>query len=88
MRVMSGDKFTVRERAEDILLGSLGFGESAVIVEVLRTPDGYKGTGSFKDGETFTFESDEAPDELQLWALEILKSGTTGTDPLPHNLGS
>jgi hypothetical protein len=78
---MSDEKFTVRERAEDILLGSLGFGESAVIVEVRRTPQGYKGTGSFKDGETFTFESDEAPDELQLWALEILKSGRAAQNP-------
>jgi hypothetical protein len=88
MGAMSGEKFTVRERAEDILLGSLGFGESAVIVEVLRTPQGYKGTGSFRDGETFSFESDETPDDLQLWALDILKPGQTGKDASPHTPGN
>lgn len=61
-----------RARAEDILLGALGFGEAAHIVEVLRSETGYRGRGRFDDGESFDFESDEELDEIQLWALKIL----------------
>jgi hypothetical protein len=61
-------------RAEDILLGSLGFGEEASLVEVHRTADGFAGTGCWDDGEKFSFESEEdiPLDELEEWALSIL----------------
>lgn len=59
-------------RAEDILLGSLGFGEDATIVSVVRANPGYQGIGRWKDGEIFEFQHDEPLDELEEWALEIL----------------
>ena len=68
------DFLSPEKRAEDILLGALGFGEEASILKVARTEDGFSGVGAWPDGETFEFESDEAPSELETWALEILKS--------------
>ena len=71
----SSDGLSPRQRAEDILLGSLGYGEEAKLVSVARTTcGGYSGTGSFSDGEIFKFECDDELTELQLWALEILIS--------------
>ena len=60
-------------RAEDILLGSLGFGEDAEILSVERTRKGYRGTGAWRDGEKFSFESTDVVDGLQDWALRILE---------------
>ncbi len=60
-------------RAQDILLGSLGIGEEAVIVSLETSADGYKGVARWADGETFPFASDEPPDELQQWAITVLK---------------
>jgi hypothetical protein len=68
------DELTPTMRAEDILLGSLGYGEEAHIVSVLRTETGYRGVARWSDGEEFPFESDDALDELELWALELLAS--------------
>jgi len=59
-------------RAEDIILGSLGFAEEASIVSVEITAEGYKGSGKWKDGEVFDFESEDELDELEHWALSIL----------------
>ena len=66
------DDLSPRVRAEDIVLGSLGFGEEARVVFIERTPDGYKGIGRWADGEEFPFESDDEVDELTEWALQIL----------------
>ncbi len=61
-------------RAEDILLGSLGIGEDAKIVSIEESKDGgYAGIARWPDGETFSFESDEPMDELQQWALLVVK---------------
>jgi hypothetical protein len=60
-------------RAQDILLGSLGIGEEAVIVSVEASAEGYHGVARWPDGETFPFASEEPPDELEQWALAILK---------------
>ena len=68
----SGDDLSPEVRAEDILLGSLGFGEEARIVSVERTADGYRGVGKWPDGEQFEFESDDELYELQRWALEFV----------------
>ena len=68
----SADGLSPRQRAEDILLGSLGFGEDAKLVSVERTVEGYRGRGVFTDGEHFDFESDDELTELQAWALELL----------------
>ncbi len=61
-----------RTRAEDILLGSLGYGEGARIISVARDKVGYHGVARWDDGEEFTFSSDEENDQLQDWALTIL----------------
>jgi hypothetical protein len=68
----NGDDLSPLVRAEDIILGSLGFGEEARIVSIERTPEGYKGIGRWADGEEFPFESDDEVDELTEWALGIL----------------
>ena len=68
----NGDDLSPKVRAEDIILGSLGFGEEARIVSIQRTPEGYKGIGRWADGEEFPFESDDEIDELTEWALGIL----------------
>lgn len=57
-------------RAEDILLGSLGFGEDARLVRVEATGDGYRGEGVWSDGEEFSFEYDDEVTELIAWALK------------------
>lgn len=67
-----GDDLSPLVRAEDIILGSLGFGEEARVVSVERTSDGYKGVGRWADGEEFPFESDDEMDELTEWALDLL----------------
>jgi hypothetical protein len=67
-----GDDLSPRVRAEDILLGSLGFGEEAQIVSIERTSSGYKGIGTWPDGERFEFESEDDLSELDQWALSVL----------------
>ena len=70
---MTEDVLDERCRAEDILLGGLGFGEDARIVSLKVREDGlFEGTGQFSDGETFTFEADDCPGELERWAIGIL----------------
>jgi hypothetical protein len=72
---MGDDGVDERSRAEDILLGSVGFGEDARIVSVERTDAGYCGIGKFSDGESFKFEYGEDLDDLQIWALQVLQAG-------------
>ena len=67
-----GDDLSPLVRAEDVILGSLGFGEEARVVAIERTSDGYKGVGRWADGEEFPFESDDEMDELTEWALGLL----------------
>ena len=71
---MKDASLTERVRAKDILLGSLGFGEEAQIVSVERIEKGYRGIGTWKDGETFEFESKDDIDELQEWALRVVEN--------------
>lgn len=73
------DDLSPQSRAEDILLGSLGFGEEAKILSVERTPQGYRGVGVWPDGEKFKFENDDELDPLQVWALGVvIKSAGSG----------
>ena len=74
----NGDDLSPQVRAEDILLGSLGFGEDARMVSIERTDNGYRGTGLWGDGSKFSFESDDELDGLQLWALEFVLSERLG----------
>jgi hypothetical protein len=71
----NGDDLSPQTRAEDILLGSLGFGEEAKILTVERTSQGYRGIGVWPDGEKFQFENDDELDALQVWALGVLACG-------------
>ena len=66
------DDLSPRVRAEDIILGSLGFGEDARIVSISRTSSGYKGVASWPDGEIFEFESEDELGDLDHWALGVL----------------
>ncbi|MCB0319532.1 MAG: hypothetical protein KDD60_01320 [Bdellovibrionales bacterium] len=65
-----------RVRAEDIILGGLGFGEGASIVQLNVAEEFFSGTGRWDDGEEFTFESDAPPTDLELWAIGILLNQT------------
>jgi hypothetical protein len=67
-----GDDLSPQVRAEDILLGSLGYGEEASIITVEKTTIGYRGIGKWPDGEQFSFECDEELDSLQAWALAYM----------------
>lgn len=69
---MVSDELTPQQRAEDILLGSLGFAEDARITHLERRSVGYAGRIIFSDGEETSFESEEETDELQEWALQVL----------------
>jgi hypothetical protein len=71
----NGDELSPHVRAEDILLGSLGFGEEAKIVTVERWAIGYRGVGVWPDGEEFSFECQEEMDALQEWALGLMTTG-------------
>jgi hypothetical protein len=69
------DDLSPQTRAEDILLGSLGFGEEAKLLTVERTDQGYRGVGVWPDGEQFQFENDDELDDLQVWALGVWACG-------------
>lgn len=69
------EELSERVRAEDILLGSIGYGEGASLVSLTPTSRGYAGVGRWADGEEFEFECDEELDELQQWALGVLLGG-------------
>lgn len=60
-------------RAEDILLGALGFGQEAQIISIMRANNGYRGRGRWLDGEEFEFESEEDLSGLEEWALSVLE---------------
>ncbi len=59
-------------RAEDILLGSLGFGEEAKLLEIRIENNRYFGKGAFPDGENFDFESEGGLSAAEIWALRVL----------------
>jgi hypothetical protein len=61
-------------RAEDILLGALGFDGDACIVSLEVVGDCYRGLGRWPDGEEFEFSSDWSPDDLEQWAIGVVMS--------------
>ena len=73
---MADDFLNERTRAEDIILGALGFDSDATIVSVTINDEGFTGTGAWSDGEEFEFESDDEPTDIERWALEILTKET------------
>jgi hypothetical protein len=62
-----------RIRAEDVLLGSHGFGEDARLVALSVSQAGYRGIGQWSDGSQFEFESDDLVSEIERWAVEVLQ---------------
>jgi hypothetical protein len=67
------DVLRPEQRAEDIILGSLGFGEEARILSIeMISKEGFVGVGTWPDGEQFKFESDFELSELDRWALDVL----------------
>ncbi len=73
---MGDDFLEERTRAEDIILGGLGFGEDATLLTIVQTENGFEGTGRWPDGDEFSFECDDEDElsELEKWALQILLS--------------
>ncbi len=69
---MIEDFLTEKTRAEDIILGSLGFDEDAKLVSICKTENGFKGMAKWSDGEEFEIESDSPLSEIELWALDVL----------------
>ena len=69
---VNDDFLDEKNRAEDILLGSLGFGEEARLIWVERIEGGYRGKAAYSDGEEFDFASDFELEPLEEWALGIL----------------
>lgn len=69
---MSKDFLDEQTRAEDIILGGLGFGEDAKIVSIEIVNDRYIGTACWSDGEEFSFQSETEITELESWAVSIL----------------
>jgi len=59
-------------RAEDIILGALGFDAGASLVKINQTSAGFAGIAKWPDGEEFAFESEDPLSELEQWALKIL----------------
>ena len=70
---MKEDALDPKTRAEDIILGSVGLGESAQLLSVLKKETGYSGQARFPDGQIFEFNYEEELDELQNWALKFLE---------------
>ena len=69
---MADDFLNERTRAEDIILGALGFDSDARILSVSLADDGFVGTATWSDGEEFEFESDDDVTEIERWAIEVL----------------
>jgi hypothetical protein len=72
MLYMGDDLHDERLRAEDVLLGSLGYGEGARVLSVCRTIEGYRGRAAWNNGEEFEFESESDLEHLEEWALGVL----------------
>jgi hypothetical protein len=60
-------------RAEDIILGTLGFDTEAKIIKIYQTKEGFSGKAQWADGEQFDFQSEDELSELEIWALKILE---------------
>jgi len=63
-----------RQRAEDIILGGLGFGEDVTILEIKNSTFGFKGKAMYRDGSRIDIRNDDQLSELEIWALTILSS--------------
>ena len=74
---MNEDFLSEKIRAEDIILGSLGFGEEAKIISISKDGDGFSGIGMWEDGEEFPFKSEDKLTELEIWAVETLLGNKT-----------
>jgi hypothetical protein len=69
---LSKDSLDSKTRAEDIILGGLGYDGAAKILELVETQSGILGKGIWDDGEEFEFKLEENLSELELWAVKII----------------
>ncbi len=69
---MADDCLDEVTRAEDVLLGALGFDADARIIAITKTEAGFSGLGQWSDGESFEFESEDELSDLERWAVEVL----------------
>jgi len=68
-----------QERAQDIILGSLGFGEDVKLLSFEETSEGFKGIAIFPDGIEIAIENDGELTHLERWALGVLASARSKT---------
>ena len=68
------EEFSELSRAEDILLGSMGYGEGAKLANVTIAGDQITLHGEFSDGEAFSADIDQELSDLEHWALNILEA--------------
>lgn len=66
------DFLNERSRAEDIILGGLGFGEEVTIIEIQKTSQGFQGVARDKESDEYPFESEDEVTDLEQWALSVL----------------
>jgi hypothetical protein len=59
-------------RAEDILLGSLGYGEDAKLTALYHVGSALHGSVTFSDGLQDLFQLDDELTELERWAVNHL----------------
>jgi len=74
--VMDVEKFLDDEaiRAEDVLLGTLGFDLGSRITSLKLTESGYQGHACWQEGDEFSFESQGPLSDLELWAVQVLSA--------------
>jgi hypothetical protein len=60
-------------RANDIILGSLGFASEGRVIVIERYAEGYRGKARFDDGEELEFDSPGPLDQLEEWAIGVLQ---------------
>ncbi|MCB0335595.1 MAG: hypothetical protein KDD62_04795 [Bdellovibrionales bacterium] len=75
---MADDFLEELTRATDIILGALGFDGDAAITSLEKVGELYRGTGAYPDGDSFQFEFDFEPSELEMWAFAIIEKALSG----------
>lgn len=67
------DFLAEHQRAEDILLGAIGFGEDATLISLRIEGSIIEGVVRFSDGDIIPFSYEESLSPLEEWALSVLK---------------